>query len=66
LKLYKPLIILFLIPDLLIGLTLGCSTTQERKLKNKGVTLMYKSKSIMGSELADIRLVPIQFSVDDV
>lgn len=27
---------------------------------------MYKSKSIMGSELADIRLVPIQFSVDDV
>ncbi len=27
---------------------------------------MYKPKSIMGSELADMRLVPIQISVDEV
>jgi hypothetical protein len=66
LNLSKPPIISFLISILLVGLTLGCSTTQERKLKNKGLTLMYKPKSIMGSELADIRLVPIQISVDEV
>ncbi|MBT5469987.1 MAG: hypothetical protein HOK41_05245 [Nitrospina sp.] len=65
-KLHKPLLVFFLIPTLLLGLLSGCSTTREKKLEAKGLTLMYKSKSAAGHDLADIRLKPVQLSEGQV
>ncbi len=65
-KSHKQLLVFFLIPALLLGLFSGCSTTREKRLEAKGLTLMYKSKSAAGHDLADIRLKPVQLSEGQV
>ncbi len=58
---------ILIISTLLLGLISGCSTTREKKLRAKGFTLMYKSKSSAGYGLEDIRLRhPVKLSEDEV
>ena len=58
----KSFIIFFIIFALLLGFTQSCSMTQEKKLRSKGLTLMYKSRTAAGQELANIRLRQVQLS----
>ncbi len=62
----KSFIVLFLIFALLLGLTSGCSMIPEKKLESNGLTIMFKSKSAGGSDLANLRLRQVQLSQDQV
>ncbi len=65
-KSYKSILAFFLISTLLLGLIAGCSLTRERKLRGKGFTLMFKSKSAGGYALADIKLTSVQVSEGEI
>ena len=58
-KSYKAILPFFLISTLLLGLVVGCSFTREKKLRGDGFTLMYKSKSAGGHEIADMKLTSV-------
>ncbi|MZH05882.1 MAG: SHOCT domain-containing protein [Nitrospinae bacterium] len=65
-KLNNSFINFFLACALLSGVTSSCSMTQEKKLRSKGLTLMYKSRTAVGQELANIRLRKVQLSEEQV
>ena len=62
----QPFVIFFLTFALLSGFISSCSITQEKKLRSKGLTLMYKSRTAAGQELANIRLRKVQLSEKQV
>mgnify|MGYP004000694071 FL=1 len=65
-KSYKSILPFFLISTLLLGLVVGCSFTREKKLRGDGFTLMYKSKSAGGYEIADIKLASVHVSEGEI
>ena len=65
-KSYKSILPFFLISTLLLGLIAGCSFTREKKLRGDGFTLMYKSKSAGGHEIADMKLASVKVSEDEI
>ena len=65
-KSYKAILPFFLISTLLLGLVAGCSFTREKKLRSDGFTLMYKSKSAGGHEIADMKLASVKVSEDEI
>ena len=65
-KSYKSILPFFLISTLLLGLVVGCSFTREKKLRGDGFTLMYKSKSAGGHEIADMKLTSVKVSEDEI
>ena len=65
-KSYKSILPFFLISTLLLGLVVGCSFTREKKLRGDGFTLMYKSKSAGGHEIADMKLASVKVSEDEI
>jgi hypothetical protein len=65
-KSYKPILVFFIISTLLLGSIAGCSFTREKKLRTKDFTLMYKSKSAGGYDLADIKLASVKVSEGEI
>ena len=65
-KSYKSSLALSLIFTLLLGLVAGCSFTREKKLRSDGFTLMYKSKSAGGHDIADMKLASVKVSEDEI
>jgi hypothetical protein len=62
----KPILVFFITTALLLGLISGCSFIPEKKLRGKGFTLMYKSKSAGGYAIADIKLASVQVSEGEI